>query len=67
MVGPLPLPAQIDLAFRVRRDGEPGAPQHGLDGGAVWNEPVRRIAAIAMLDEVQLGKGVPVEECSATS
>src|SRR2546423_14053136 len=51
----LAAPANIDFAFRVGRDHEAGAAQHGLYAGAVRNPPVGPVFRIFMLDEVQLG------------
>src|SRR3954453_21432351 len=58
---PLAAPAEIDLRFGMRRDGESGAAQHGLDAAAIWNPPVGRIVGVAVLDEVQLGIVVTIE------
>src|SRR3954466_4677851 len=55
--GLLELDAAADehFLFRMVRDDEAGAAQHGFGGGTIRNPPVRRIACIAALHEMQAG------------
>src|SRR4051795_4069873 len=62
IVRPFAETADVDFALRMSDDPEPGAAQHRLRAGAVGNPPVGRIVGVALLDEMQLGKGRRLEQ-----
>src|SRR5438132_1230819 len=49
------------LDFGMSDNGKAGTPQHRFGAGAVWNPPIGRVARIAFLDEVHLGKAGPLK------
>src|SRR4051812_34555625 len=58
----LAAPAQVDLFLGVVRDLEAAGVEHGLRAGAVRHPPVRPVARVPPLHEVQLRVARPVED-----